>query len=241
MNKMTKPNESDDPLRELKPGDVKLLIYASLCHNGRIDMEKLAGYLGQKKSSASTNYFRAKGRFQAILNERSPRKSASANAAPKSGAAGESINPASTDTPVKKPRSRKPAYAASKATAASETIGSDDTDPGTLVKKPRSHKPADAFSKFRDAGKTIGSDDTDPGTSVEKPRSRKRAAAKDASSGDEAEAKRRRLAPWAAWIASVGDPGSPPTTVPNYTQQAASEPEESVQTGMANEASDLTE
>jgi hypothetical protein len=173
-------------------------------------MEKLAGYLGQKKSSVSANYSRAKGRFQAILGERSPRKSASANAASKSGAAGETINLGDTDpgTPVKKSRSRKHVYVASKAMAPGETIGSNDTDPDTPVKKPRS---------------------------------RKRVAAEDASSDDEAEAKRQRLAPWAAWIASVGVPRSPSTAVPNYPQQAASEAEEAAQIGMANKASDLTE
>ncbi|KAI2706971.1 hypothetical protein CBS147372_882 [Penicillium roqueforti] len=64
---MTSSIKLDDKLSELKAADVRLLIYGSLCHDGKIDSEKLATLASMKKTSANTNYWRAKHHLEGIL------------------------------------------------------------------------------------------------------------------------------------------------------------------------------
>ncbi|KGO35892.1 hypothetical protein PEX1_088120 [Penicillium expansum] len=64
---MTSPVKGDGKLSELKAADARLLIYGALCCDGKIDFEKLASFAGIKKTSASTNYWRAKNNLQQIL------------------------------------------------------------------------------------------------------------------------------------------------------------------------------
>ncbi|KAJ6184524.1 hypothetical protein N7519_005825 [Penicillium mononematosum] len=49
--------------------DVRLLILGSLCHNGKIDSEKLAALAGVKKTSAQANYWRAKNNLLALMEK----------------------------------------------------------------------------------------------------------------------------------------------------------------------------
>ncbi|CAI7615899.1 hypothetical protein PCG10_000242 [Penicillium crustosum] len=65
---MSSPIKLDAKLSELKAADVRLLIYGTLCNDGKIDFEKLATLAGMKKTSAHTNYWRAKKHLEQILN-----------------------------------------------------------------------------------------------------------------------------------------------------------------------------
>ncbi|KGO77631.1 hypothetical protein PITC_074570 [Penicillium italicum] len=65
---MSSPFKSDSKLSELKPSDARLLIYGSLCHDRKIDFDKLASLTGMKKTSANTNYWRAKNHLEQILD-----------------------------------------------------------------------------------------------------------------------------------------------------------------------------
>ncbi|KAJ5356281.1 hypothetical protein N7517_010890 [Penicillium concentricum] len=112
---MSSPIKLEGSLSEMKQADARLLVYASLCHEGKIDMEKLAGLLGMKKTSASTNYYRARGRLQAILGEGSPINSTASKpeTATKSDPAAKSDTAVksedqNTGSPVKKSRTRNP-------------------------------------------------------------------------------------------------------------------------------------
>ncbi|KAJ5607440.1 hypothetical protein N7537_004059 [Penicillium hordei] len=75
---MSSPIKLDAKLSELKMADVRLLIYGTLCNDGKIDFEKLAALAGMKKTSAHTNYWRAKKHLEQIMdgNSLSPTKTA---------------------------------------------------------------------------------------------------------------------------------------------------------------------
>ncbi|KAJ5496829.1 hypothetical protein N7463_008816 [Penicillium fimorum] len=109
---MSSPIKLEGTLSEMKQGDARLLVYASLCHEGKIDMDKLAGLLGMKTTSAATNYYRAKGRLQAMVGEGSPTKTVAFNseAATKSDDASKS-EATDAGAPAKKSRTRKRAVA----------------------------------------------------------------------------------------------------------------------------------
>ncbi|OQD96104.1 hypothetical protein PENSOL_c017G04880 [Penicillium solitum] len=65
---MSSPIKLDAKLSELKMADVRLLIYGTLCNDGKIDFEKLAALAGMKKTSAHTNYWRAKKHLEQIMD-----------------------------------------------------------------------------------------------------------------------------------------------------------------------------
>ncbi|OQE44856.1 hypothetical protein PENCOP_c002G07472 [Penicillium coprophilum] len=113
---MSSPIKFKGTLSEMKQADARLLIYASLCHEGKIDMQKLADHLGMKKSSVHTNYYRAKGRLQALIAEESSTTATTSNAEAEDTSKSDVTNTEDTEAgaPAKKARSGKRAAASKK-------------------------------------------------------------------------------------------------------------------------------
>ncbi|KAJ9493156.1 hypothetical protein VN97_g29 [Penicillium thymicola] len=65
---MSSPIKLDSKLSELKTAEARLLIYATVCNDGKVDFEKLAALTSMKKNSANTNYLRAKKHLEQIMN-----------------------------------------------------------------------------------------------------------------------------------------------------------------------------
>ncbi|CRL25899.1 unnamed protein product [Penicillium camemberti] len=82
---MSSPIKLDAKLSELKMADVRLLIYGTLCNDGKIDFEKLAALAGMKKTSAHTNYWRAKKHLEQIMNENPVSPTQTARSQPEGG------------------------------------------------------------------------------------------------------------------------------------------------------------
>ncbi|KAJ5952226.1 uncharacterized protein N7479_010639 [Penicillium vulpinum] len=129
--------KSDPKLSQLTQADARLLVYGSLCMEGKLNSEKLASLLGMKKASVATNYRCAKAHLQAILEIRiqSPTKDGGAEeteAAKKtrSGTKGGAVKEESTnDEPPTKRRKTVASKAASKAASEpAEESTQADTD-----------------------------------------------------------------------------------------------------------------
>ncbi|KAJ5213617.1 hypothetical protein N7449_000786 [Penicillium cf. viridicatum] len=87
---MSSPIKLDAKLSELKMADVRLLVYGTLCNDGKIDFEKLAALAGMKKTSAHTNYWRAKKHLEQIVDGNSLSPTKTARSKPEDGDAGAS-------------------------------------------------------------------------------------------------------------------------------------------------------
>ncbi|OQE32420.1 hypothetical protein PENFLA_c001G08539 [Penicillium flavigenum] len=103
---MTTQIKLDEKLAELSMADVRLLILGTLCHNGKIDSEKLAALAGVKKSSAQANYWRAKNNLLVLMDKKdesatqaADSKPEDSNTAPKARAS--TKRRATKDAPVK--------------------------------------------------------------------------------------------------------------------------------------------
>ncbi|CAG8909246.1 unnamed protein product [Penicillium egyptiacum] len=109
----------DAKLAELKMADVRLLILGTLCHDGKIDCEKLGALAGMKKTSANTNYWRAKNRLSQILDGKEESPTQTTDSKPENSNTAAKKTPAGTkrgaakDAPAKKadsaPKRRKAA------------------------------------------------------------------------------------------------------------------------------------
>ncbi|CAI7627849.1 unnamed protein product [Penicillium viridicatum] len=135
---MSSPVKLDAKLSELTMADVRLLIYGTLCYDGKIDFEKLANLAGMKKNSAHTNYSRAKKHLERIMDgntlsptpARSQPEDGGDAAAPKAGRSGK--RGATQDASTKKAEPAKRRKADTK------------TDAKTVTEQPESTQPEDA-------------------------------------------------------------------------------------------------
>ncbi|KAJ5412906.1 hypothetical protein N7465_005211 [Penicillium sp. CMV-2018d] len=136
---MSSPIKLDAKLSELTMADVRLLIYGTLCHDGKIDFEKLATLAGMKKTSAHTNYWRAKKHLDQIMDgntlsptpARSQPEDGGDAAAPKGGRSGKRGAAKDASTKKAEPAKRR-------------KTDTKKTDAKTVSEQPESTQPEDA-------------------------------------------------------------------------------------------------
>ncbi|KAF3028095.1 hypothetical protein E8E15_007974 [Penicillium rubens] len=104
---MTTQIKLDEKLAELTMDDARLLILGTLCHNGKIDSEKLGALAGVKKTSARANYWRAKKILFALMEKEESATQATeskpedSNAAPKARGSAKGRATKDADSPAK--------------------------------------------------------------------------------------------------------------------------------------------
>ncbi|KAJ5456639.1 hypothetical protein N7530_011913 [Penicillium desertorum] len=101
---MTTQIKLDEKLAELSMADVRLLILGNLCHDGKIDCEKLAALADVKKTSARANYWRAKNNLLALMDKKEESVTQPADFKPEDAAAPKALLLLS----VARPRSPRP-------------------------------------------------------------------------------------------------------------------------------------